>query len=204
MTTHIFQFRFADAEQYWLFRLWYEWIHDEGYPFLLGRFVGDSRPLLCFLRQMDSFTVGAKCFRCEVVLLQPSLIYQCDGDISKGLAPMPCSQVAFAYDARKCFTRQRAHPLRKLTYELLFGNIFTVGPNCPIALALAVWIRTQSSIDVESSAKVKTYTKRVGYAGVLCTSLFEFPDGNISTFGTKRFRYAEVLCTSLFCCCSRS
>ena len=89
-------------------------------------------------------------------------------------------------------------PLRKLTYELPFGNIFTVGPNCPIALALAVWIRTQSSIDVESSAKVKTYTKRFGYAEV------EFPDGNISTVGTKRFRYAEVLCTSLFCCCSRS
>ena len=101
-------------------------------------------------------------------------------------------------------TAKSSHPLRKLTYELLFGNIFTVGPNCPIALALAVWIRTQSSIDVESSAKVKTYTKRFGYAEVLCTSLFEFPDGNISTVGTKRFRYAEVLCTSMFCCCSRS
>ena len=31
------------------------------------------------------FTVGAKRFRCEEVLLQPNLIYQCDGDIRQDL-----------------------------------------------------------------------------------------------------------------------
>ena len=61
-------------------------------------------------------------------------------------------------------------------------------PRCHARRVLSLlWITTQSSIDVESSAKVKTYTKRFRYAEILCTSLFEFPDGNISTVGTKRF-----------------
>ena len=39
-------------------------------------------------------TVGNKRLRCKEVLLQPSLIYQCDVDIRKDLCAMSCSQAA--------------------------------------------------------------------------------------------------------------
>ena len=54
--------------------------------FLVGLWVTHVLSCAFFDKWTDGviFTVGAKRFRCEEVLLHPNLIYQCDGDICAG------------------------------------------------------------------------------------------------------------------------
>ena len=66
------------------------------------------------------FTVGTKRLRCKEVLLQPSLIYQCDVDIRKDLCAMSCSQAA------RPFSKGLASDVT-LAFEFPDGNIITVG-----------------------------------------------------------------------------